>query len=168
MKTLHAIIVGLLLFSSAAVAEVWDEVTISATVYRGGTNVQKQVLANRDYLALAAAQNPPARRSELVVALRESTGQVAVIRRANGAVLYIIVTAAGTQGLATNTEGTRIVAAGDVSIASLDTAFAGFAFATTKRTTGGEVTSANIAFSGGSGTRVIKGTCTTTGAKFNF
>ena len=129
--------------------------------------MRQTALTHQSYMA-AISSSTGIPQSDLVVVLRELTGEVAVFRNSTRTKLYTIITPPGVNGSATNNNGTDTYATGIATIASTNTTFSGFTFAHISKSNGGSVNSESVTYSGGTGGQVIQGTCSTTGSKFLY
>ena len=152
---------------SSGGGDLWDAVTLSATVYQSDGAVKQTTLTQQSYIAAVSASTGVPQ-SDLVVVLRELNGEVAVFRNSTRTKLYTIITPPGINGSATNYNGTDTYATGIATIASTNTTFSGFTFAHISKSSGGSVNSETVTYSGGTGGQVIQGTCNTTGSKFLY
>ena len=153
--------------SDSANSSLFDAVAISASVYQSSDSVRKIVLTNRDYIAAVSATTGIPR-SDLIIVMRESTGEIAVYRKSDHSNLFTIIGAPGSLYSASDATGGNSYAYGPVDIASLDTVFTGITFTHAVKRPGGAVVRQEITFEGGATGQVIQGACHTTGIKYNF
>lgn len=155
---------------SGASAVTYDLATVSIVVRQANAMtgaITTTVLNNRSFLNfVSTTANIP--KSDLFIAISESTGELLVIQRSTETIRFGIVTSVGgVGGSASNNANTVRYSAFSCQLSSLTATVNGFLNETVKRNRAGAITSISRSFFGGGG-QVIKGTAVTTGRKITL